>query len=289
MERPRPSSATAEPALETALLTGAIEKRTPPSGTARVDLSWRRLYSIGGYAALLFVVLVLVPIVLVFVAPLPPSQGRPLLEYIAEHKAVYLVELVSFVGLAVPALLVFAALGVALSTVNKTLALIGGLLGIVSETIALALGSSPQSLHGGMVVLSDAYAGADQGEQAALVAAAEALIAATNAVSWAGILTAGAILVLSVVMWQGQWGRALSVVGMAAGAIGVLSEALRPMIGSAYLVYGLLLPIWFAWVGVKLFRVGGLSDGHPQAWGERPIASAHTRPRTADVVRGRGE
>ncbi|WP_143570860.1 hypothetical protein [Tessaracoccus sp. ZS01] len=266
MERPRPSSAPAETALEKTLLTGAIEKPTPPSGTASVDLSWRPLYSIGGYAALLFVVLVLVPIVLVFVAPLPPSQGRPLLEYIAEHKAVYLVELVSFVGLAVPALLVFAALGVALSTVNKTLALIGGLLGIVSETIALALGSSPQSLHGGMVVLSDAYAGADQGEQAALVAAAEALIAATNAVSWAGILTAGAILVLSVVMWQGQRGRALSVVGMAAGAIGVLSEALRPMIGSAYLVYGLLLPIWFAWVGVKLFRVARRS-GNPSTSG----------------------
>ena len=139
---------------------------------------------------------------------------------------------------------------------NKALAAVGGLFGIVSETIALALGSSPQSLHGGLVVLSDAYqlAGTDA-ERAGLASAAEALIAATNAVSWAGILTAAAILVLSFVIWPGGWGRALAVVGMATGGIGVVSEALRPLIGSVYLVYGLLLPIWFGWIGWQLLTI----------------------------------
>lgn len=111
-------------------------------------------------AGLLFVLLVLVPVALVCLAPLPPTQGAALLEYIAEHKAVYLTQLVSFVGLAVPALIVFAAVGVALKDVDKSLAVIGGLLGVASEPIALALGSSPQSLHGGLVLLSDAYAAA---------------------------------------------------------------------------------------------------------------------------------
>lgn len=128
--------------------------------SARPDLSWQPLYRIGGISAVVFVVLVLVPVTLVFVAPVPPTEGRALLEYISAHKAVYLVELVSFVGLAVPALVVFGALAVALAPVNKGLAAIGGLFGIASETIALALGSSPQSLHGGLVVLSDAYAAA---------------------------------------------------------------------------------------------------------------------------------
>ncbi len=82
--------------------------------------------------------------------------------------------------------------------VDKSIAAVGGLLGVASEIIALALGSSPQSLHGGLVVLSDSYAAAGtDAERAGLVSAADALIAATNAVSWAGILTAAAILVLS--------------------------------------------------------------------------------------------
>lgn len=79
------------------------------------------------------------------------------MEYISAHKAVYLTELVCFVGLAVPALVVFGALAVALKDTNKSVAAMGGLFGIASEVIALALGSSPQSLHGGLVVLANAY------------------------------------------------------------------------------------------------------------------------------------
>ncbi|MHA6508401.1 hypothetical protein [Tessaracoccus sp. Y1736] len=225
--------------------------------SARPDLSWQPLYRIGGISAVVFVLLVLVPVTLVFLAPVPPTEGRALLEYISAHRAVYLVELVSFVGLAVPALVVFGALAVALAAVNKGLAAIGGLVGIASETIALALGSSPQSLHGGLVVLSDSYAAlGSEAERDGLVSAADALIAATNAVSWAGILTAAGILVLSLVMWQGMFGRALAVFGIVTAVIGLFSEAFRPMIGPAYLIYGLLLPIWFGWVGWKLMRLG---------------------------------
>lgn len=32
-------------------------------------------------------------------------------------------------------------------------------------------------------------------------------------------------------------------------------EALRPVIGPAYMIYGLLLPTWFALVGWRLFRI----------------------------------
>ncbi|MDV3223091.1 hypothetical protein [Intrasporangium sp.] len=223
---------------------------------ARLDMSWKALYRAGGVSALLFVLLVLVPVALVFLAPLPPTEGAPLLEYIAEHKAVYLTQLVCFVGLAVPAMIVFAAVTVALMDVNKSVALIGGLLGVASEIIALALGSSPQSLHGGLVLLSDAYASAGTtAERAGLVSAADALIAATNAVSWGGILTAAGILVLSVVMRRGVFGGPTAILGIVTGSIGIMSEALRPLIGSAYLVYGLLLPIWFAMVGWRLLRI----------------------------------
>lgn len=228
----------------------------PKSSVAGLDGSWRRLYLAGSIAALLYVVLVLVPVVLVFLAPVPPTEGRAVLEYVAAHKALYLVELVCFVGLAVPALVVFGALTAALWPIDKSVAVLGGLFGIASEVIALALGSSPQSLHGGLVVLSNAYVrAATETRRAELVSAADALIAATNAVSWAGILTAAGILVLSLLMRRGGFGTAVAVLGVVAGALGIVSEALRPLIGPAYLLYGLLLPTWFALVGWKLRRL----------------------------------
>jgi hypothetical protein len=231
--------------------------RVEHAGSPRPDSSWGPLFKAGGWSAVLFVLLVLVPLALVFLAPVPPTEGAALLEYIAAHRVVYLTELVCFVGLAVPALVVFSAVAVALKDVSKTVAAIGGLFGIVSEAIALALGSSPQSLHGGLVVLGNAYqaAGGDA-ERARLVSAAEALIAATNAVSWAGILTAAAILLLSSIMRRTSFfGPVLGTIGIVAGAVGIVSEALRPVIGSAYMLYGLLLPTWFALVGWKLLHL----------------------------------
>jgi len=146
---------------------------------------------------------------------------------------------------------------VSLKDVDRSMALIGGLLGVCSEVIALALGSSPQSLHGGLVLLSDAYAAAGTpAERAGLANAADALIAATNALSWAGILTAAGILVLSLVMRRGPFSRATALLGVFAGAIGIVSEAFRPMIGSAYMLCGLMLPVWFAMVGWRLLRFG---------------------------------
>ena len=225
-----------------------------PSGVGHPDMTWALLYKAGGWSALLYVGLVLVPVVLVFTAPLPPTDGVALLEYVGDHKVVYLAELVCFVGLAVPALVLFTAVAVALKDANKSVAVMGGLFGVASEVIALALGSSPQSLHGGLVVLSNTYqaAGGDA-ERAELVSAADALIAATNAVSWAGILTAVAILLLSALMRHVPFfGPVVGTLGVVAGAVGILAEALRPVIGPGYMLYGLLLPAWFAMAGWKL-------------------------------------
>ena len=128
-------------------------------------LTWQPLYRIGGTAAMAFVVMVFIPLTLLVAAPVPPTDGRALLEYIATHRIVYLTQLVCFVGLAIPALVVFAAVAVALAGVSKGVAAIGGLFGVGSEVVALAVGSSPQSLHGGLVLLSDAYLAADSGAE----------------------------------------------------------------------------------------------------------------------------
>ncbi len=178
------------------------------------------------------------------------------LEAIAAHKAVYLAELICFVGLCVPALAVFLALAAALKHLNKSLAALGGLFAVVSEAVALTLGSSPQSLSGVLVYLSDQYVAAAGAQRLAIAGAAESFIAQANAVSAAGILTAFGILLLSVLMLKGVFKRGVAYLGILTGVLGMVFEAIRPAVGGAYAIYGLLLPVWFVFVGLKLYRLG---------------------------------
>ncbi len=232
-------------------------RRSSGEASASPDLSWRGLYRVGGVSAALYVVLIIIPLVLLNTTPLPPlSGGAATLQYVASHKPVYLIELVSFVGLSLPAMIVFLALYVALKHLNKSYAALGALVGIASEVIALAYNSSPPSLNTGLLYLSDQYVAATTvAQRAAFATAAEGLIAVSNAVNAAGILTAIGILILSLVMLKGVFHKGVAYLGIATGAIGIISEALRPIIGPGYYIYGLLLPIWFVAVGWKLYRL----------------------------------
>ena len=58
-------------------------------------------------------------------------------------------------------------------------------------------------------------------------------------------------------MLRGVFPTGLAWLGVATGGIGIISEALRPLLGWAYTVYGLLLFVWLIWVAVALWRLGG--------------------------------
>jgi hypothetical protein len=236
--------------------------RSSGEAEASPDPSWRGLYRAGGVSAALYVVLIIIPLVLLTTTPQPLlAGGAATLQYIASHKPVYIIELVSFVGLSLPAIVVFLALYEALKHLNKSYAALGALVGIVSEVIALAYNSSPPSLNGGLVYLSDHYVAATTAAQrAALATAAESLVAVSNAVNAAGILTALGILILSLVMLKGVFQKGVAYLGIVTGALGIVSEALRDLLGPGYIVYGLLLPIWFLAVGWKLYRLGSSSS-----------------------------
>jgi hypothetical protein len=203
------------------------------------------------------VLLIIAPLVLLSIAPQPPlTGGAAILEYIAANKLVYMVEFISFVGLSLPAMIVFLALYVALQQLDKSYAALGALIGVASEIIALAYNSSPPSLSGSLVYLSDQYVAATSAAQrTSLAAAAESLLAVSNAVNAAGILTALGMLLFSLVMLKGVFARSVAYLGILAGALGIVSEALRDVIGAGYLAYGLLLPSWFLAVGWKLYRL----------------------------------
>jgi hypothetical protein len=248
----------------------------PQPHSAPPDPSWQGLYRLGTWAAGTYVLMVLTPLVLLATVPIPPSSGAALLEYIDTHRVVYLVELVCFVGLSVPALVVFSAWAMALKHVDKSMALVGGVFGVASEVTALAVGSSPQSLNGGLLALSTAYESASTADQrAGLASAADAVIATTNAMPWAGVLTAAGILVLSLVAWRGPVSARVAAFGIVTGAAGIVSESLRPAIESGYLLYGLLLPTWFALTGWTLHTLGR-RPRHPVAGGSPDLVTGRS-------------
>jgi hypothetical protein len=116
------------------------------------------------------------------------------------------------------------------------------------------------------VSLSDQYATAatataatSEAQRISLASAAEALVAVSNTVNAAGILTALGILVISVPMLKGLFSRGAAYLGIATGALGIVSETFRDVIGAGYYIYGLLLPAWFIAVGWKLYRLGSNS------------------------------
>ena len=231
-------------------------RRSAAETEAAPDPSWRGLYRAGGISAVLFVVPILAAIVLIVIAP-PPlnADGATTLQYIASHKVLYLIEQILWLAPSVFALVVFLALSLALKHLNKSYASLGALAGIVSWALGLAIpttgGGAPV-----LVYLSDQYMTATTAAQhTAFATAAEVFIAGNNITYAAGILAPVGILIISLVMLKGVFPKGVAYLGIATGVLGIVSEALRPMIGPGYFVYGLLLPTWFLVVGWKLYRL----------------------------------
>ena len=231
-------------------------RRSPAQTEAAPDPSWKGLYRAGSISAMLFVVLILVAIVLIVIAP-PPlnADGATTLQYIASHKVLYTIEQALWLAPSVFAAVVFLALFQVLKHLNKSYAALGALAGFVSWVLGLAIpttgGGAPV-----LVYLSDQYmTAATAAQHTAFATAAEVFIAGNNITYAAGILAPVGILILSLVMLKGVFPKGVVYLGIVTGALGIVSEALRPILGPGYLVYGLLLPTWFLLVGWKLYRL----------------------------------
>lgn len=81
------------------------------------------------------------------------------------------------------------------------------------------------------------------------------LIALNDVPAVIGVLQTLGILLVSLLMLRGPFSRALAWLGVVTGAVGVVSEVLRPVLGAAYAGYGLLLFVWLGWVAVALWRL----------------------------------
>jgi hypothetical protein len=230
----------------------------PTSQTvAGPDPSWSSLYRAGGISAGLFVALLVAAIVLAVITPQPPvSGGAATLEFIAANRTVYIIYQQLWLVPGVFAAIAYLALYVALKHVDRSYAALGGAIGGVAWALTLAMPTTSTGAPA-LVYLSDRYSAVtDPGQRAAFVAAAESLIALNLTPTVVGVLTTVGMLIISFVMLRGVFPRWVAWLGIFTGALGLVSEALRPVIGGGYGIYGVLLLVWMGAAGWRLFRLG---------------------------------
>lgn len=232
--------------------------RVPDRAVAGPDPSWRGLYRVGGVAGLLAGLIYIVAAILVFTTPPPPmSGGVATLEYIAAYRTLYIVKQILWLGPSVLAMVVFLALYPALKEVNKSYAALGAVLGIASWALSLAW---PTTGEGSLILvpLSDQYTAAtSMAERTAFATAAEVLIAVEAIPTIIGVLQTIGILIVSLVMVGGVFPKWVAYLGVATGALGIVSEALISILGLVYAIYGVLVMVWFLVIGWQLYRLAG--------------------------------
>jgi hypothetical protein len=203
-----------------------------------------------------------VAFVIVAVTDQPPDSGggAAVLAYVDAHRTLYILRQVLWLAPALFLMVVVLASAVALRRNSPSLAAVAGMVGVSSWALSFAWPTTGDGSLA-MVLLSDRYAEATSAtDRASLVAGADLLSVLNDVPAVIGVLQTLGVLLLGVLMLRGTFGRRLAWLGMVTGAVGIVSEVLRPLLGWAYAAYGLLLFVWLAWVAVSLWRLARTTD-----------------------------
>ena len=230
--------------------------RSPGATVAGPDRSWSPLYRAGGLSGLLAGMIYIVAAILIFTTPAPPTVGGvETLEFIAAHRSLYILKQVLWLGPSVLAMIVFLALYPALEHVNKSYAALGAVLGVSAWALSLAWPTTGEGAPT-LIALSDQYAAASSdAARTAFATAAEVLIATEATPTAIGVLQTIGILVISLVMVRSVFPRSVAYLGVATGALGIVSDALMSVLGITYALYGVLVMAWFLVIGWQLYRL----------------------------------
>jgi hypothetical protein len=186
----------------------------------------------------------------------PTSGGAAMLEYVGTHRSSYIVRQLMWLLPSLFLMVVFLALAVAIRRYGRSFAVIAGLVAVSSWAVSFAWPTTGDGSLA-MVVLSDRYAdAATAAERASYIAGAEVLSALNDVPAVIGVLQTLGLLLVALLMLRGVFTKPLAWLGVATGATGIVSEALRPVLGGAYALYGVLLFVWLAWAGIELWRLG---------------------------------
>jgi uncharacterized protein DUF4386 len=249
------------------------------------DSRWRMLYRIGGISAGLFVAMLLAAIGLVIATPPPPTAGgATTLEYIANHRTLYIVHQQLWLVPGVFAAVMYLALYPVLRPLHASVAALGCAVGGIAWALTLAMPTTSTGAPA-LVYLSDQHAAtSDLAERSALVGAAESLIAINRTPTTVGVLTTVGMLIVALVMLRGIFPKWIAYLGIVTGLLGIASEALRPVIEGGYGIYGVLLLVWMGAVGWKLYGLGTAPGG--RAVRAEPAGSHALSHEQTEEVRG---
>ncbi len=186
----------------------------------------------------------------------PTSGGAATLQYISDHRSVYILQQILWLFPCILLMVTFLSFWPVLKDLDKNVGAIGVVLGIISWGVGLAYpatgGGAPA-----LVYLSDQYVMAGTAaERASFASAAEGFIAQNNVATLMGVLETAGILTVSLVMLKGVFPRWVAYLGVATGAIGMVSEALKPLLEMGYIVYGLLVMVWIIVIGWEMIGLG---------------------------------
>ncbi|WP_421740820.1 hypothetical protein [Cellulomonas sp.] len=234
--------------------TGEIVAGAPVRAERAAD-TWVPLYRAGALCAGLAVVCYAVALVIVATTTAPPtSGGASVLAFVDAHRTEYIVRQLLWLVPSLFLMVVFLALAVALRVESRSFAAIAGLVAVTSWAVSFAWPTTGDGSLA-MVVLSDKLADASTAvERAPFVAGAEVLIALNDVPAVIGVLQTLGILLISLLMLRGTFGPGVAWLGAVTGALGIVAEVLRPVLGWAYAFYGLLLFAWLVWVAIALWR-----------------------------------
>lgn len=243
-----------------------VSKVTPRKRTRlALDPGLRPLVGWAGVAAVTAAAAYIVALLLIFVSTPPARGGAATLEYIAAHRQLYILKQVLWIAPSLLAIVVFVALFFLLAPTRRHLAAVGGVMGAVGWALGLAWLTSGEGSPT-LVVLADRYAASDEATRQTLATAAEVLIAINDTPALPGIAQTLGILLISLAMLRAPIARPVTYLGIVTGAVGLVGEALRPLLGAGYALAGVLMIAWFLAIGVHLAALalqpdGGRSDG----------------------------
>ncbi len=216
---------------------------------------WNWLYRIGGYAALLMVVLIPIQII-IFIGWPPPQTVMDYFSLFQHNRLIGLLDLDLLLIvdnlLSIP---LYLALYIALRRKNEPLTLIATVFGILSIILYLVSREATFS----MMTLSDQYAAAASDAQRQIfLAAGQVMLVTYNGTVFniSYILGAAALIILSVIMLQSNlFSKATAYLGLLANiiALGLYIPAIGIFISVFSVVF---LWIWDLLIAFRLLRLG---------------------------------
>lgn len=231
--------------------------------TRTADSNWHRLCTIGGVAALVMLVCVVVTMVVIVTLGGEPGTAAEYFTLLQANRLVGILRM-DFASLVNVSLyyLLFLGLYAALRKTDSAMALLAVVLAFVGVTLFLSKRSGFS-----MLALSDQYIAAiSEAQRSQLLAAGEAVIASdmwhSSAALIGGILFQSAAVIISAVMLRSDhFSKAAAYVGITANGIDlirILINLFAPGSPADILMIaaGPLYPVWFILVALSLLKLG---------------------------------